>query len=200
MDAPIIEKIVDLLIDLCKDAFSGLKGKILLFNIRRRLRRQIFNEILSKYGDTVFYNDLDHFLTKNDVVCNIIRNCCDTSVFHYKSKSQSVDYYVQLFVEQHPNYSRYHYEIRTLLQRYFEVIYLALNKSNNSETRIICNTAKELANGLLSELQYIKSAVEQLDKKVDGLLNEPECMPTSFSYDEYRKHLLCLYPLYPADK
>lgn len=111
-----------------------------------------------------------------------------------------MDYYVQLFVEQHPNYSRYHYEIRTLLQRYFEVIYLALNKSNNSETRIICNTAKELANGLLSELQYIKSAVEQLDKKVDGLLNEPECMPTSFSYDEYRKHLLCLYPLYPADK
>lgn len=200
MDAPIIEKIVDLLIDFCKDAFSGLKGKILLFNIRRRLRRQIFNEILSKYGDTVFYNDLDHFLTKNDVVCNIIRNCCDTSVFHYKSKSQSVDYYVQLFVEQHPNYSRYHYEIRTLLQRYFEVIYLALNKSNNSETRIICNTAKELANGLLSELQHIKSAVEQLDKKVDGLLNEPECMPTSFSYDEYRKHLLCLYPLYPADK
>ena len=71
MDAPIIEKIVDLLIDLCKDAFSGLKGKILLFNIRRRLRRQIFNEILSKYGDTVFYNDLDHFLTKNAILYEI---------------------------------------------------------------------------------------------------------------------------------
>lgn len=200
MDSPIISMILDLLKDLCKDEFSGLKGRFRLFTIKKRLEKQIFNEILLKYGDTVFYNDLDHFLTENDVICNIIRNCCDASVFHYKSKSQTVDYYMQLFIEQHPQYSRYHYEIRTLLQRYFEVIYLALNKSNNSETRIICNIAKELANGLLNELQDIKFAVEQLDKKVDGLCNEPECMPTIFSYDEYRKHLLCLYPLYPADK
>ena len=54
MDAPIIEKIVDLLIDLCKDAFSGLKGKILLFNIRRRLRRQIFPEKFYRFSDYLF--------------------------------------------------------------------------------------------------------------------------------------------------
>ena len=128
MKDPIVSRIIDLLIDLCTDAFSGIQGKFQLFNIKRRLKKQIFNEILSKYGDRVFYNDLDHFLTDNDVICNVIRNCCDVSVFHYKSKSQTIDYYVQLFVEQHPRYSRYHYEIRTLLQRYFEVIYLALNK------------------------------------------------------------------------
>ena len=198
MKDPIVSRIIDLLIDLCTDAFSGIQGKFQLFNIKRRLKKQIFNEILSKYGDRVFYNDLDHFLTDNDVICNVIRNCCDVSVFHYKSKSQTIDYYVQLFVEQHPRYSRYHYEIRTLLQRYFEVIYLALNKSNNNETRVICNVAKELAHGLLDELQDIKSAVEQLDKKVDVLVNEPECPPTKFLFDEYRKHLLCLYPRYPV--
>lgn len=58
--------------------------------------------------------------------------------------------------------------------------------------------AKELAHGLLDELQDIKSAVEQLDKKVDVLVNEPECPPTKFLFDEYRKHLLCLYPRYPV--
>ena len=63
MDAPIIEKIVDLLIDLCKDAFSGLKGKILLFNIRRRLRRQILMKYF-KYGDTVFTMTWIIFLQK----------------------------------------------------------------------------------------------------------------------------------------
>ena len=129
MEIPVVSKIMDLLIDLCKDAFPGLKGKFQLFNIKRRLKKQIFNEILSKYGNTVFYNDLDHFLTDNDVICNIIRNCCDTSVFRYKSKSQMMDYYVQLFVEQHPKYSRYHYEIRVLLQKYFEVIYHAVKYS-----------------------------------------------------------------------
>lgn len=162
------------------------------------MKKQIFDEILSKYGERDFYNDLDHFLTDNDVICNVIRNCCDVSVFHYKSKSQTIDYYVQLFVEQHPRYRRYHYEIRTLLQKYFEVIYLALNKSNNNETRVICNVVKELAHGLLDELQDIKSAVEQIDKKVDILVNEPEYTPTKFLFEEYRKHLLCLYPRYPA--
>lgn len=198
MEGSIVSRIIDLLIDLCNDTFSGLKGKFQLFNIKRRLKKQIFDEILSKYGERDFYNDLDHFLTDNDVICNVIRNCCDVSVFHYKSKSQTIDYYVQLFVEQHPRYRRYHYEIRTLLQKYFEVIYLALNKSNNNETRVICNVAKELAHGLLDELQDIKSAVEQLDKKVDVLVNEPECQPTKFLFDEYRKHLLCLYPRYPV--
>ena len=198
MEGSIVSRIIDLLIDLCNDTFSGLKGKFQLFNIKRRLKKQIFDEILSKYGERVFYNDLDHFLTDNDVICNVIRNCCDVSVFHYKSKSQTIDYYVQLFVEQHPRYSRYHYEIRTLLQKYFESIYLALNKSNNNETRVICNVVKELAHGLLDELQGIKSAVEQLDKKVDVLVNEPECQPTKFLFDEYRKHLLCLYPRYPV--
>lgn len=200
MGVPIVSKIIDLLIDLCKNAFSGFKGKCQLFIIRRRLEKQIFNEILSKYGDRVFYNDLDHFLTENDVICNVIRNCCDVSVFHYNSKSQTIDYYLHLFVEQHPTYSRYHYEIRTLLQRYFEVIYLALNKSNNNETRVICNVAKELAYGLLDELQDIKCTVEQLDKKIDELVAESECASTNFLFDEYRKHLLCLYPLYSADK
>lgn len=116
MNATNLSRIIDLLTDLCKDAFSGLEGKYQLFIIKRRLKKQIFNEILSKYGDRAFYNDLDHFLTGNDVICNVIRNCCDESVFHYKSKSQTINYYVQLFVEQHPNYSRYHYEIRSLLQ------------------------------------------------------------------------------------
>lgn len=198
MEDPIVSRIIDLLIDLCNDTFSGLKGKFQLFNIKRRLKKQIFDEILSKYGERDFYNDLDHFLTDNDVICNVIRNCCDVSVFHYKSKSQTTDYYVQLFVEQHPRYRRYHYEIRTLLQKYFEVIYLALNKSNNNETRVICNVVKELAHGLLDKLQDIKSAVEQIDKKVDILVNEPECTPTKFLFEEYRKHLLCLYPRYPA--
>ncbi|MED9822245.1 MAG: hypothetical protein U0J65_09510 [Christensenellales bacterium] len=198
MEDPIVSRIIDLLIDLCNDTFSGLKGKFQLFNIKRRLKKQIFDEILSKYGERDFYNDLDHFLTDNDVICNVIRNCCDVSVFHYKSKSQTIDYYVQLFVEQHPRYRRYHYEIRTLLQKYFEVIYLALNKSNNNETRVICNVVKELAHGLLDELQDIKSAVEQIDKKVDILVNEPEYTPTKFLFEEYRKHLLCLYPRYPA--
>lgn len=153
------------LVEAGKDSFSGLRGRLYLFNIKRNLKKRIFNEILSKYGENVFYNELDHFLTDNDVICNVIRNCYDVSAFHYKSKSQTINYYVQLFIEHHPRYRRYAYEIRALLQKYFEVIYLTLNKSNNNETRIICNIVKELANGLSDELQGIKNALAQIDKK-----------------------------------
>ena len=47
MEDPIVSRIIDLLIDLCNDTFSGLKGKFQLFNIKRRLKKQIFDEILS---------------------------------------------------------------------------------------------------------------------------------------------------------
>ena len=104
MNNQIVSAIIDLIIDLNKEAFSNLKGKLQIFLIKQKLKNQIFNEILKKYGNTVFYNDLDHFLTENDVICNIIRNCYDTSIFQYKSQSQIVVYYVQLFIVNNINY------------------------------------------------------------------------------------------------
>lgn len=200
MEYSVVSKIIDLLVERCKDAFSGLKGKIKLHCIKKNLENEVFNEILSAHGDKVFYNDLDRLLVDNDVICNIIRNCCDTSVFHYKSNSQTINYYVHLFAELYPQYSQYHYEICVLLQKYFEVIYRTLNKSDNDETRIICNIVKELSHELFCELQDIKSTVEQIDRKIDVLVGKQELTSAKLSFDEYRKYLLCLYPLYPANE
>lgn len=200
MNNQIVSAIIDLIIDLNKEAFSSLKGKLQIVLIKQKLKNQIFNEILKKYGNTVFYNDLDHFLTENDVICNIIRNCYDTSIFQYKSQSKTVIYYVQLFIEQHPKYRRYHYEVRNILQKYFEIIYFALNKSNNNEIRIICNVTKELSQELSFELQKIQRTVDKIERKVDGLVNTSESLSNKFFLEDYRKHLLCLYPLYPTDE
>lgn len=120
-------------------------------------------------------------------------------VFQYKSKSQTITYYAQLFSEQHPQYSRYTYEIRVILQKYFDVIFLTLNHSANNETRIICNITKELSQGLSSELQTIQQSINQVNKNLSALLTSPEEPSNEFFYDDYRKHLLCLYPLYPVD-
>ncbi len=198
MEEIVVPKIVDLIIELNKKAFSGIKGKFKLYFIKKNLKEKIFNEILKKYGDRIFYNDLDHFLTDNDVICSIIKNCHDTPVFQYKSKSQMITYYVQLFVEQHPKYSRYHYEVKNIIQKYFEVIYLALNKSNNDDTRVISNIAKELAQELSCELQDIKQLLGKLDKKVDVMICDSEEVSGKIFIDDYRKHLLCLYPSYSS--
>ena len=160
MENPVVSKIIELLEERCKDAFSGLTGKIKLCCIKRKLKKGISNEILLMYGNKTFYNDWDHFLVEHDVICNIINNCCDEPVFNYKSKSQTINYYMHLFVENYPQHSSHYYEISVILQRYFEAIYRALNKSDNAETRVVCNAVKELAQGLSYELQDIKSKLE----------------------------------------
>ena len=118
----IVSSIISIITEFQKDAFFGIKGRVRLIQLKRKLKRNIFREILKKYGNKVFYNDLDHFLTDNDVICNIIRNCTDTSVFDYQSKGQTIIYYLQLFIERHPKYSRYRNEIYSLIEKYFEVI------------------------------------------------------------------------------
>ena len=200
MENPVVSKIIELLEERCKDAFSGLTGKIKLCCIKRKLKKGISNEILLMYGNKTFYNDWDHFLVEHDVICNIINNCCDESVFNYKSKSQTINYYMHLFVENYPQHSSHYYEISVILQRYFEAIYRALNKSDNAETRVVCNAVKELAQGLSYELQDIKSKLEQIDGKVDTLVGRQNHTSTRFLFDEYRKYLLCLYPQYSADE
>lgn len=155
----LVSSIISIITEFQKDAFFGIKGRIRIIRLRKKLKQSIFKEILKKYGNEVFYNDLDHFLTDNDVICNIIRNCINTSVSDYQSKGQTTLYYIQLFIEQHPRYSRYHYEIRLLIQKYFNVIYSTLNESNNDETRIICNLTKEHAHGLSAELLRVEETV-----------------------------------------
>lgn len=200
MENPVVSKIIELLEERCKDAFSGLMGKIKLCCIKRKLKKKISNEILLTYGNETFYNDWDRFLIEHDVICSIIRNCCDESVFNYKSKAQTISYYMHLFVENYPQHSSHYYEISVILQRYFEVIYRTLNKSDNAETRVVCNAVKELAQGLSYELQDIKSKLEQIDEKVDTLVGRQDHTSTRFLFDEYRKYLLCLYPRYSADE
>lgn len=200
MENFLVSALTDLIIELGKGAFSGIKGKIKIYFIKKKLKENIFNEILKKYGDMCFYNDLDHFLTNNDVICSIIRNCYDTSISEYKSKSQMITYYVQLYVEQHPEYRRYHYEVKNIIQKYFDIIYRSLNKSNNDDIRIVGNIAKELSAELSSELQDIKLMIGTLDKKIDGISNVSETGEDIIFIDDYRTHLLCLYPTYPADQ
>lgn len=200
MENPVISKIIELLEERCKDAFSGFKGKIKLCCIKRKLKKEISNEILSTYGNETYYNDLDHFLVEYDVICNIIRNCCNEPVFNYKSKFQTTSYYVHLFIEKYPRHNPYCYEITFVLQKYFEVIYRTLNKSDDTETQVICNVVKELSYELLDELQSIKIELKHIGKKLDTLVGEQDHPCTRFLFDEYKQYLLCLYPLYPSDE
>ena len=103
----VISAVLNILSEEKSDIFSGIKGRVKLFKIKRRLSRNISSEILKRYGNKVYYNDLDRFLTQHNVIEHILRNCSNIDVFEYKSRSKLVDYYVKLFVECCPEYRQY---------------------------------------------------------------------------------------------
>ena len=162
----LISAIIDLVINIGTDFFKGIKGRIRLYKLKKRLKSEITAKILNRYGEEVYYNDLDQFLTKNNVICNLIQNCLNSSVFEFQSQTDSIDYYEQLFIEEHPKYSINRTDIKTIIQRYFEVIFNVLNPIEDENTRVICNIAKELGKSISSELADIKKALSEIDRKV----------------------------------
>lgn len=187
----LISAIIDLVINIGTDFFKGIKGKIRLYKLKKRLKCEITAKILNRYGNEVYYNDLDQFLTKNKVIYNLIQNCLSASVFDYQSKMESINYYEQLFVEEHPTYSTYHSEMKKIIQSYFEVIFNALNPIKDGQIRAVSNIAKELGKGLASDLAKINERLSMIDQKVSRLeiQNSNE---TSFDYNEYLRYLSIL--------
>ncbi len=187
----LISAIIDLVINIGTDFFKGIKGRIRLYKLKKRLKSEITAKILNRYGEEVYYNDLDQFLTKNNVICNLIQNCLNSSVFEFQSQTDSIDYYEQLFIEEHPKYSINRTDIKTIIQRYFEVIFNVLNPIEDENTRVICNIAKELGKSISSELADIKKALSEIDRKVSKSKTE-QIEDVSFDYSGYYSYLLYL--------
>lgn len=206
----LVSAVINILSEIESDIFSGIKGHIKLSAIKRRLSRDISSEIISRYGNEVYYNDLDRFLMQYNVIENIFRNCLNHTVFNYKSRSQLIDYYVKLFIENCPDYKEYHYVIRELVLRYFQVIFSSLNKIDSEPVQVVCNISKELVNELSiqiaagfddtgKKLAYLDTKIDRLSAKVDSLKTNESIEAPTFSRMDYCSYLAFLFPAYPEN-
>lgn len=195
-----VSSILNIIMEAEKNTFFGIWGKIRLLKLKRKLYRNIFKEILKKYGNEIYYNDLDNFLTENKVIYNIIKNGMDVSIFEYRSKGQMITYYIGLFMGDYPKYCGYYNEIRGLFCKYFEVIFQTLNEMDSEETRIICNVTKELTQGLAEEMQKVQNTVSRIERKMDCLIEGASDEQALFLSKKYFEYLLYLYPQYPLDR
>ena len=195
----LITSIISIITETGKDIFKGIRGKIKLRLLKKRLREDLFDKILNKYGDTVYYNDLDQFLTRNNVLSSIIRNSTDSTVFEYKSQLQITNYYVQRFIEEHPRYRKYTFEIKSIICSCFKIIFNALNRMPDENARVVCNVVKELANNIETELDAIRQDLSAIDEKLDRILPRNTDEP-QFNYEKYLKYLSCIFPSYDSTK
>lgn len=67
--------------------------------------------LLNKYGDTVFYNDLDSFVSRNSIIPHLISSLRGESALQANNEDEFVESNLKAFVSV---YSRYKYEIVTL--------------------------------------------------------------------------------------
>lgn len=183
------------LIAILTDLFRGFLGKVKFYRLKWNLKKKLFYRVLNVYGDRPYYNDLDSFLSVNKVLQNIIANIESMPIHQYKSRSQIVHYYVQLFVERYPNYISYKSDIYSLIQSCFEVIYSTLNNSSDEKIRVIGSIAKELAGEISNEIQVIKTDVLAINDKIDILLNQMnnEFRNNDIQFEQYFEYLFHLY-------
>ena len=162
------------------DTFKGVCGKIRKWRLKKRLEKLIFEEILSRYGNEVYYNDLDHFLSVNRVIYNVVSNAGQSNPYQYKSKSVMVNYYLQKFSEEYPQHLRYYGEIREMLRKYMEVVFQALNEFPNEEAQALGKLMKELTGELSCQLDEVQEGISGINRKLDLLVEQRTPEKTEF--------------------
>lgn len=169
----IISLISGLTQDTVKDSLTSLHSNSRTWCAMRELESRLNSGILKKYGDRIYYNNLDSFLTINNVIPNLIKNCHAVGISEYRCEVQTVEYYIALFLAQFPEHIHHRSELYTFFQDCFNTIFTTLNDPKASEDiRIICNVSKELSGALASQLQEVKTVLDGVTQKLDGLLED----------------------------
>ncbi|HFI0541185.1 TPA: NACHT domain-containing NTPase [Streptococcus suis] len=167
-----ISLIENLLIEELGNYFRGIFGKMRLKWFTKRLKNEIEYSVLQQYGNEIYYLDFDQFLIEQDVLNKIIKNFLNQDILQSKTINQSVDFYINLFIEKYPKYKLYNSKIKQILQKYFEIIFRQLNKIGTPESQALCRTIREIIDGIDRQLQHITSIVDDnnvmLKQVVDG--------------------------------
>ena len=167
----IISLIENLLIEELGNYFRGILGKLRLKFFTKKLKNEVEVSILEKYGDRIYYLAFDRFLIEQNVLEKIIKNFLNQDVLQSKTINQSVDYYLNFFIEKYPKYKLYNRDLKQILQKYFEVIFKQLNKIGTSESQALCRTIREIVDGLDRRLQSISETVDDSNAMLKQVVN-----------------------------
>lgn len=183
----IIALIENLLIEELGSYFTGIFGKLRLKCFTKKLKEEIEVSILKQYGDTIYYIDFDRFLIKHDVINKIIKNFRNHNILQSKTINQSVDFYLNLFIEEFPKYKIYINDLKKIIQKYFAIIFKRLNKIDTNESQALCRVIKEISGSLEEQLKNVKRVVDENNSMLKQVING------SFKTINYIEVLLATY-------
>lgn len=167
----IISLIENLLVEELGNYFRGILGKFRLKCFIKRLKNDVESSILRHYGDRLYYLDFDRFLIEKSVLDKIIKNFIHQDVLQSKTINQSVDFYLNLFIDEYPKYKLYKSNLKQILQKYFEIIFKHLNKLGTQESQALSRIIKEISNSLDEQLQYLKLVADDNNAMLKQVVN-----------------------------
>ncbi|WP_117276667.1 NACHT domain-containing protein [Streptococcus intermedius] len=167
----ILSLMENLLVEQLGNYFNGLIGKIKLRFVIKRLKNEVEVLILKQYGKKEYYLDFDRFLIEQNVLDKIIKNFLNQDILQSKTVNQSVDYYLNLFIEEYPKYKLYKNDFKQIIQKYFEIIFKQLNTLDTHESQALSRIIKEISNGLDEQLQYLKLIVDDNNAMLKQAVN-----------------------------
>ena len=167
----ILSLMENLLVEELGIYFKGVIGKLKLRFVTKRLKNEVEVLILKQYGDRIYYLDFDRFLIEQNVLEKIIKNFLNQDVLQSKTINQSVDFYINLFIEKYPKYKLDNIDLKQIIQKYFEIIFKQLNKIRTPESQVLCRTIKEIVDGIERQLQYLTNIVDDNNALLKQIVN-----------------------------
>ena len=112
--------------------------------VDKSLEESIVTELLETYGTEPFYNDFDGYITKNNVIKNVIASIRGTGCLQPNSRTKFVRENEKCFLSQYPKYRQkpvQHSQVCRIFEKIFDAVSLKVNTLNpHSEIGKLQNT------------------------------------------------------------
>ncbi len=101
--------------------------------VDKSLEESIVTELLETYGTEPFYNDFDGYITKNNVIKNVIASIRGTGCLQPNSRTKFVRENEKCFLSQYPKYRQkpvQHSQVCRIFEKIFDAVSLKVNTLN----------------------------------------------------------------------
>lgn len=147
---------------------------IRLLKIKRELKQDILKNIVSTYGNEVFYDAFDSFLQRERLVNRLLNNLYETGVAEYKALDYYKNLLVERFLQEHTDYLIYKSSLQHIVLVIFKSIFDALNECTDENARVIINNIKEIKGELEEKIEISAKSVKEELGHIKGLLERIE--------------------------
>ena len=180
----LLEKALEGNVDYLIDVSKKMKIKLKLDNMEKKIRK----ELLDKYKDEEFYEELDKLLEKTKILNDIIIESFIVTNNTEKENLQ-ISEKINNYLKKN-NINRYSGEIKNIFSKIYENCFYEFNKLENDDDRkIVNNIVANLINAGDIE-KILKSYLEEYSidvKELNKILEKLKLQYEEFSVDEIEK-------------